>query len=188
MIRTLRDLSTGLFALEGAEYIDDTEAHIGDFYRFHALEDSEIETLLAQNLTGNSSSGMEVSLHDRLDCQFYSIKLASGRGMAYKLSRSLPPGVIGVLVENGLLTYSVGAESFSWPVSGPDVYVEMDALDLMISVADDIATLTGGGLSHTFPVSGSSPDAAMDVFLPSFIAGICTFILQTTKSFSFPVS
>lgn len=179
-IRTLRDLSTGLFALEGSEYINDTETHLGNFFRFHAFTDSVIDEIEAVNLSGNSPSGLTVPAKNNLDCQFFAIKLTSGRGIAHKLSGHLPPGVIAVQVAFGVLTYSYGSETITWNVSGPDISVQMDATDLMVSVTDGIATFSGHGLAHTCPVTGSDPDAPIGVFLPSFASGICTFTLDSS--------
>lgn len=85
-IRTIRDLSSPLFALEGSEVISDTEPHEGDFIRLEAKTDIVISSITSLNVTGNPMDGMALSKGGHIDCQFTSITLASGTAIAIRTS------------------------------------------------------------------------------------------------------
>lgn len=179
----------GLFALEGSEYISDTTEHIGNYYGFHAFAETELDHITSTNLSGNTTSGLVIAAGDDLYCQFHAIQLASGRGMAYKLSRDLPSGIFTASYAAGQFSFMFGANTFTWPVAGAAISdAAYDASALTIAVVNGIATLSGGSLNHTFPVAGDA-SGLPGPFIPQFAAGIATFQLEnSTKTFTFPVS
>ena len=69
----------------GAEYIDDTVAHIGRFGEIVALEDSVIATLTAMDYTGNALTAIPLKASCELCGVFTSITLTSGTVVAYRI-------------------------------------------------------------------------------------------------------
>jgi len=69
----------------GFEYITDTSAHTGRFFRLYALEAAVIDTATVQNASGNSFSAVPVPAGCAIDGLFTSVTLASGKVVAYKV-------------------------------------------------------------------------------------------------------
>ena len=71
-----------------AEIINDTAAHTGRFGCIKALQDSVINTLVAENITENGSStvnGITMKASSEVCGVITSITLASGQVIAYYL-------------------------------------------------------------------------------------------------------
>jgi len=73
------------YAYPGAEYIDDTAAHTGRFGKIVALEDSVINTLSAEDYTGNALSAVPLKASCEIYGVFTSVTLTSGTVVAYKI-------------------------------------------------------------------------------------------------------
>ncbi len=69
----------------GFEYISDTSAHTGRFYKLYALADAVISTATIANASGNTFSSVPLSAGDQIEGVFTSVTLASGKIVAYKL-------------------------------------------------------------------------------------------------------
>ena len=73
------------YAYPGAEYIDDTAAHTGRFGKIVALEDSVINSLSAEDYTGNTPSAVPPKASCEIYGVFTSVTLTSGTVVAYRL-------------------------------------------------------------------------------------------------------
>ncbi len=69
----------------GFEYISDTAAHTGRFWKLYALADAVISTAPVQNASGNNFSSVPLGKGDQIGGVFTSVTLASGKIVAYKL-------------------------------------------------------------------------------------------------------
>ena len=69
----------------GFEYITDTSAHTGRFYKLYALADAVISTATVQNASGNDFSSVPLGKGDEIEGVFTSVTLASGKVVAYKI-------------------------------------------------------------------------------------------------------
>jgi hypothetical protein len=69
----------------GFEYIGDTAAHAGRFYRLYAVADAVISTATVQNATGNAFTSVPLMAGDFIDGVFTSVTLASGKVVAYRI-------------------------------------------------------------------------------------------------------
>jgi len=69
----------------GFEYISDTSAHTGRFYKLVALADAVIASAVVQNATGNSFTSVPLNAGDDIEGVFTSVTLASGKVVAYKI-------------------------------------------------------------------------------------------------------
>jgi hypothetical protein len=69
----------------GFEYIDDTAAHVGRFYKLYALADAVISAATVQNTSGNTFSSVPLKAGDEIQGVFTSVTLASGKVVAYKI-------------------------------------------------------------------------------------------------------
>lgn len=69
----------------GFEYISDTAAHTGRFWKLYALADAVISTATVQNASGNTFSSVPLNHGDEIEGVFTSVTLASGKIVAYKL-------------------------------------------------------------------------------------------------------
>ena len=69
----------------GFEYISDTAAHTGRFYKLYALADAVISTATVANASGNTFSSVPLNHGDQIEGVFTSVTLASGKIIAYKL-------------------------------------------------------------------------------------------------------
>jgi len=69
----------------GFEYISDTAAHTGRFYKLYALATAVISTAIVQNATGNAFTSVTLNAGDSIEGVFTSVTLASGRIVAYKI-------------------------------------------------------------------------------------------------------
>ena len=67
-----------------AKIINDTSAHTGRFGCIQALKDSEIATLVAENVTGDLTS-IDLKSNCKIEGVITSITLASGTVVAYSL-------------------------------------------------------------------------------------------------------
>ena len=67
-----------------AKIINDTSAHTGRFGCIQALKDSEIATLVAENITGDLTS-IYLKSSCNIEGVITSITLASGTVIAYRL-------------------------------------------------------------------------------------------------------
>ena len=67
-----------------AKIINDTSAHTGRFGCVQALKDSEIATLVAENVSGDLTS-IDLKSNCKIECVITSITLASGTVIAYFL-------------------------------------------------------------------------------------------------------
>ena len=73
------------YAYPSAEFIDDTAAHTGRFGKIVALEDSVINTLSAEDYTGNALSAVPLKASCEMYGVFTSVTLTSGTVVAYKI-------------------------------------------------------------------------------------------------------
>jgi len=73
------------YAYPGAECIDDTAAHTGRFGKIVALEDSVINSLSAEDYTGNTLSAVPLKASCEIYGVFTSVTLTSGTVVAYRL-------------------------------------------------------------------------------------------------------
>jgi len=69
----------------GFEYISDTAAHAGRFFRLYAVADAVISTATVQNATGNAFTSVPLAAGDYIDGVFTSVTLASGKVVAYRI-------------------------------------------------------------------------------------------------------
>lgn len=69
----------------GFEYITDTAAHTGRFYKLYALADAVISTATVQNASGNAFTSVPLGKGDQIEGVFTSVTLASGKVVAYKI-------------------------------------------------------------------------------------------------------
>ena len=65
-----------------AKIINDTDAHTGRFGCVQAIKDSEIATLVAENITGDLAS-IDLKSNCKIEGVITSITLASGTVVAY---------------------------------------------------------------------------------------------------------
>jgi len=69
----------------GFEYISDTAAHTGRFFKLYAVADAVISTATVQNATGNAFTSVPLMAGDYIDGVFTSVTLASGKIIAYRI-------------------------------------------------------------------------------------------------------
>ena len=69
----------------GFEYISDTAAHTGRFYKLYALADAVIASAVVQNATGNTFTSVPINAGDEICGVFTSVTLASGKIVAYRI-------------------------------------------------------------------------------------------------------
>ena len=69
----------------GFEYISDTSAHAGRFYKLYALADAVIASAVVQNATGNTFTSVPLNAGDEICGVFTSVTLASGKIVAYRI-------------------------------------------------------------------------------------------------------
>jgi len=69
----------------GFEYISDTAAHTGRFWKLYAVADAVISTATVQNASGNTFSSVPLSKGDEIQGVFTSVTLTSGKIVAYKI-------------------------------------------------------------------------------------------------------
>jgi hypothetical protein len=69
----------------GFEYISDTAAHTGRFYKLYALADAVINTATVQNASGNAFTSVPLNAGDEIEGVFTSVTLTSGKVVAYKI-------------------------------------------------------------------------------------------------------
>ena len=69
----------------GGEVIADTVAHTGRFHHIDFFENSQIDTIVSTNMTGNSLNGKSFPAGSELRGLFTSIKLQNGACIAYKV-------------------------------------------------------------------------------------------------------
>ena len=69
----------------GAEYIDDTSEHTGRFGKIVALEDSVIDSISTEDITGNSMASAPLKASCEICGVITSVTLTSGSVMAYRL-------------------------------------------------------------------------------------------------------
>lgn len=69
----------------GFEYITDTSAHTGRFWKLYALADAVISTATVMNASGNTFSSVPLDAGDEIEGVFTSVTLASGKIVAYKI-------------------------------------------------------------------------------------------------------
>ena len=74
----------GTFSI-GFEYITDTSAHTGRFWKLYALADAVINTATVQNASGNTFSSVPLNAGDCIEGVFTSVTLTSGKIVAYKI-------------------------------------------------------------------------------------------------------
>ncbi len=71
---------------QGAEYIDDTTAHAGKFGAITAVAAAVLDgATVAADYTGNSIASMPIPAGTTIYGVFTSVKLTSGKVIAYKL-------------------------------------------------------------------------------------------------------
>jgi hypothetical protein len=75
------------FDLNGFEYINDTAAHTGRFFRIYATSATVINTATVAGRTGNTFSAVPLAAGAWIDGQFSSITLTSGTVVAYRGDR-----------------------------------------------------------------------------------------------------
>lgn len=72
------DLLSQMFAIDGGDYINDTDLHTSDYCCIHFLEDSVITT------TGNLElTSVTISVNEKIYGLFTSVQLASGSAICY---------------------------------------------------------------------------------------------------------
>jgi len=69
----------------GFEYISDTAAHTGRFFKLYAVADAVINTATVQNASGNAFSSVPLNHGDCIEGVFTSVTLTSGKIVAYKI-------------------------------------------------------------------------------------------------------
>ena len=69
----------------GFEYISDTAAHTGRFFKLYAVADAVISTATVQNATGNAFTSVPIGKGDFIDGVFTSVTLARGIIIAYRI-------------------------------------------------------------------------------------------------------
>ena len=69
----------------GGEVITDTVAHVGRFHHIDFYENSQIDTIVSTNMTGNTLNGESFPAGFELRGVFTSIKLQNGACIAYKV-------------------------------------------------------------------------------------------------------
>ena len=69
----------------GFEYISDTAAHTGRFYKLVAFEDSVIASAVVLNQSGNTFTSVPLKAGDSVEAVFTSVTLTSGKIAAYKI-------------------------------------------------------------------------------------------------------
>lgn len=69
----------------GFEYISDTAAHTGRFYKLYALADAVIASAVVQNATGNTFTSVPLAAGDEIYGVFTSVTLTSGKIVAYRI-------------------------------------------------------------------------------------------------------
>jgi len=69
----------------GFEYISDTAAHTGRFYKLYALANAVISAATVQNASGNAFTSVPLDAGDSIEGVFTSVTLASGKIVAYKI-------------------------------------------------------------------------------------------------------
>ena len=69
----------------GFEYISDTAAHTGRFWKLYAVADAVISTATVLNASGNTFSSVPLNAGDEIEGVFTSVTLASGKVIAYRI-------------------------------------------------------------------------------------------------------
>lgn len=69
----------------GFEYISDTAAHTGRFWKLYAVENAVIASAAIGNKTGNNFTSVPLNAGDSIEGVFTSVTLASGKVIAYKI-------------------------------------------------------------------------------------------------------
>lgn len=69
----------------GGEVIADTATHTGRFHHIDFYENSQIDTIVSTNMTGNSLNGESFPAGFEIRGVFTSIKLHNGACIAYKV-------------------------------------------------------------------------------------------------------
>jgi len=69
----------------GAEVIHDTVAHTGRFHHIDFYKNTQIDTIISTNMTGNTLNGESFPAGFELRGLFTSIKLHNGACVAYKV-------------------------------------------------------------------------------------------------------
>lgn len=69
----------------GFEYISDTAAHTGRFWKLYAVATAVISAAAVSNATGNSFTSVPLNAGDSIEGVFTSVTLASGKVIAYKV-------------------------------------------------------------------------------------------------------
>lgn len=69
----------------GFEYISDTSAHAGRFWKLYAVATAVISTATVSNASGNAFTSVPLNAGDSIEGVFTSVTLASGKIIAYKI-------------------------------------------------------------------------------------------------------
>ena len=69
----------------GFDYLSDTAAHAGRFWKLYAVETAVISAATVSNATGNSFTSVPLNAGDSIEGVFTSVTLASGKVIAYKV-------------------------------------------------------------------------------------------------------
>lgn len=69
----------------GFEYISDTSAHTGRFWKLYAVADAVISAATVLNASGNTFSSVPLNAGDEIEGVFTSVTLASGKVIAYRI-------------------------------------------------------------------------------------------------------
>jgi len=69
----------------GGEVIHDTVVHVGRFHHIDFYENSQIDTIISTNMTGNTLNGESFPAGSELRGLFTSIKLQNGACIAYRV-------------------------------------------------------------------------------------------------------
>jgi hypothetical protein len=69
----------------GFEYISDTAAHTGRFWKLYAVATAVISVATVSNASGNSFASVPLNAGDSIEGVFTSVTLASGKVIAYKI-------------------------------------------------------------------------------------------------------
>ena len=76
---------SGIDYTVGGEVITDTLEHVGRFHRIDFYENTQIDTIVSTNLTGNSLNGESFPAGSEIRGVFTSIKLQNGACIAYRI-------------------------------------------------------------------------------------------------------
>jgi hypothetical protein len=69
----------------GGEVIHDTVAHVGRFHHIDFYENTQVDTILSPNMTGNTLNDESFPAGFEIRGVFTSIKLKNGACIAYKI-------------------------------------------------------------------------------------------------------